>query len=107
MLNKPNDQDAVASILNTIGQYFNKFEIEPALKWRDISELIKFADSKHMDHEAIQRLIVIDESLKPKLKALFKLSMISETLVDPIFGMTDAIGSVMRKKIEHVVTANH
>jgi hypothetical protein len=29
--------------------------------------------------------------------------MISETLVDPIFGLTDAIGSVMRKKIQHVV----
>jgi len=102
VLNKPNDQDAVASIFNTIGQYFNKFENEP-MKWRDINELMQFSDSNYMEHEAIQRLIVIDESLKPKLKALFNLSMISETLVDPIFGMTDAIGSVMRKKIQHVV----
>ena len=30
--------------------------------------------------------------------------MISETLIDPIFGTTDAIGSVMRKKIHHIVS---
>jgi len=73
VLIKPNDQDAVAAILNAIGQYFNKFDNEE-YKWRDI-----------------------------QLKALFNLSMINETLVDPIFGMSDAIGSVMRKKIAPVI----
>ena len=43
--------------------------------------------------------LALDQSLQPQLKALFNLSMINETLVDPIFGMSDAIGSVMRKKI--------
>lgn len=102
VLKKPNDQDAVAAILNTIGSYFNHFH-NPAPKWRDIEELTSFADAEYASHPDVSKLIVIDESLKPKLKALFTLSMISETLVDPIFGMTDAIGSVMRKRIEHVV----
>lgn len=102
VLEKPNDQEAVAAILNTTGRYFDKFDAAP-MKWRDIGELLHFAEQNYMGHEQVQRLIVIDESLEPKLKALFKLSMISETLVDPIFGMTDAIGSVMRKKIAHVV----
>ena len=102
VLKKPNDQEAVAAILNTIGDYFNKFHMSPP-KWRDIEGLLAYADTEHAVHPEVSKLIVIDESLQPKLKALFNLSMISETLVDPIFGMTDAIGSVMRKRIEHVV----
>ncbi len=102
VLKKPNDQEAVAAILNAIGQYFDKFGIDQ-LKWRDIQDLTSYAEVHYQQHWAVQKLLVIDEALASKLKALFNLSMISETLVDPIFGMTDAIGSVMRKKIAHVV----
>ncbi len=102
VLNKPNDQDAVAIILNSIGQYFNKFNAGHC-KWRDIHELAAYANDSYHTHEEVRKILVIDNSLESKLKALFILSMISETLVDPIFGMTDAIGSVMRKKIQHVV----
>ncbi len=103
VLNKPNDQDAVAAILNSIGQYFNKFENELPT-WRDIQALIEYTEQYHQEHREIQRLLVLDQSILPQLKAIFNLSMINETLVDPIFGMTDAIGSVMRKKIEPVIT---
>ena len=102
VLKKPNDQEAVAAILNLIGRYFNKFELD--VRWRDMRELAHYVDEHYQDHNEVQRLLVIDESLEPKLKALFNLSMISETLIDPIFGMTDAIGSLMRKKIAPVVT---
>ena len=102
VLKKPNDQEAVVVILDTIGQYFDKFKMNTQ-KWRDIHELLHFSEKNYFKHDEVKRLLVIDESLQPKLKALFSLSMIGETLVDPIFGMTDAIGSVMRKKIEPVV----
>lgn len=103
VLNKPNDQEAVAAILNAIGQYFNKFETElPG--WRDMQTLNLYADEYHLKHQEVQRILALDRSLLPQLKAIFNLAMISETLVDPIFGMTDAIGSVMRKKIEPVIT---
>lgn len=103
VLNKPNDQEAVAAVLIAIGKYFNKFDNEE-YKWRDIQALDQFADEHHQTHEEVQRLLALDQSLQPQLKALFNLSMINETLVDPIFGMSDAIGSVMRKKIEPVIT---
>jgi hypothetical protein len=103
VLNKPNDQEAVAEILNAIGKYFNKFE-NNLPNWRDIQALSNYAEQYHQEHQEVQRLLVLDPSLLPQLKAIFNLSMINETLVDPIFGMTDAIGSVMRKKIEPVVT---
>jgi len=103
VLSKPNDQDAVAAILNSIGQYFNKFDNEMPT-WRDIQALIEYTEQYHQEHREIQRLLVLDQSILPQLKAIFNLSMINETLVDPIFGMTDAIGSVMRKKIKPVIT---
>ncbi len=103
VMNKPNDQEAVAAVLNAIGQYFSKFENELP-NWRDIQALNEYVDKYHQEPKEIQRLLVLDQSLLPQLKAIFYLSMINETLVDPIFGMTDAIGSVMRKKIEPVIT---
>jgi hypothetical protein len=39
---------------------------------------------------------------EPYIYAIIFLSMISETLLDPIFGITDSIGSVMRKRISPV-----
>ncbi len=103
VLKKPNDQEAVAAILNAIGGYFDNFGNQE-FKWRDIEELSHYAEEHYKDLKEVQTLLGLDYSLQPQLKALFNLSMINETLVDPIFGMTDAIGSVMRKKIEPVVT---
>jgi hypothetical protein len=103
VLTKPNDQDAVAAILNAIGLYFNKFENE-SYKWRDIQSLADYAEQHYQEYPQVRQLLTLDSSIQPQLKALFNLSMINETLVDPIFGMTDAIGSVMRKKIEPVIT---
>jgi hypothetical protein len=103
VLNKPNDQEAVAAILNVIGEYFNKFENDLP-NWRDMRALSDYAEQYHQDPQEVQRLLALDQSLLPQLKAIFNLAMINETLVDPIFGMSDAIGSVMRKKIEPVVT---
>ena len=102
VLKKPNDQDVVVTLLNTIGDYFNS--INPgAPKWRDMQALSNYADEVYASSKESEKIIYIDSSLESKLKALYCLSMISETLVDPIFGKTDAIGTVMRKKIEPVI----
>ena len=70
VLNKPNDQDAVAIILNSIGQYFNKFNAGHC-KWRDIHELAAYANDSYHTHEEVRKILVIDNSLESKLKALF------------------------------------
>jgi hypothetical protein len=43
-----------------------------------------------------------DARLEQKIAALLKLSLVGETLVDPIFSQTDAVGSVMRKRLRPV-----
>lgn len=103
VLQKPSDQDVAVATLNAIGNYFREIEIHPPT-WRDIKSLSNYTDEFLAANDIrIARILKVDTSLRPQLQALFNLSMVGETLVDPIFGMTDAIGSVMRKKIAPVV----
>jgi hypothetical protein len=38
----------------------------------------------------------------PKIRAMLFLSMLNEPVIDPVFSRTDAIGTVMRKKMKPV-----
>jgi hypothetical protein len=98
LLQTPHDLPVKTDAHNSWSEVCKKIQSE------DIQALSNYAEQYHQEHQEVQRLLVLDPSLLPQLKAIFNLSMINETLVDPIFGMTDAIGSVMRKKIEPVVT---
>ena len=103
VLKKPNDQDVVVALLNAIGAYFKLIQIEKT-HWRDMLSLANYADEIYKkNNNLIEKILLIDSSLQPQIKAILCLSMVSETLVNPIFGMTDAIGSVMRKKIKPIV----
>jgi len=102
VLQKPNDQDVVVALLNAIGNYFSEINHESP-RCREMQSLSAHADSACAKNNAkVANILAVDASLQPQLKALFGLSMINETLVDPIFSMTDAIGSVMRKRIEPI-----
>ncbi len=103
VLKKPNDQDVVVELFNTIGEYFKEANND-APKCRDIQSLSDHADEVYANSLEAEKILAIDSSLKSHIKAIYCLSLVNETLVDPIFGMTDAIGSVMRKKIEPVIT---
>ena len=103
VLKKPNDQDVVVALLNAVGAYFKLTHIKKT-HWRDMQSLSNYADDVYKENKnLIEKIVQIDSSLQPQIKAILCLSMISETLVNPIFGMTDAVGSVMRKKIEPVI----
>jgi len=51
----------------------------------------------------LQQLLQIWPEAKSFCSAIIFLSMVSESLLDPIFGVTDAIGTVMRKRIAHLI----
>ena len=99
VLKKPNDQYVAVEILNTLGKYFRSNINYPG-NWRDINELSNYTrDAVSTDGKPM-----IDDrpESEPYIYAIIFLSMISETLLDPIFGVTDSIGSVMRKRISPV-----
>ncbi len=103
VLKKPNDQDVAVEIFNTIGEYFC-LDNKQKFRWREISELDSYTSTILSDPtDELNSIINQRPDAKAHLYAVIYLSMISETLLDPVFGVTDAIGSVMRKRISHLI----
>ena len=103
VMNKLNDQDVAVEIFNAIGDYF-RIETQEKFRWRDIYELEQHVTSLHEQHKHDINIIMQHcPDAKSSIDALLYLSMITESLLDPIFGVTDAIGSVMRKRIAHLI----
>ncbi|MEN8170020.1 MAG: sulfur reduction protein DsrS [Pseudomonadota bacterium] len=100
VMQNPADQDVASELFNVLGRYF-------ALPNR-LEELRELADVE----VEVARLLAEDEELQAlqqklpelleEIRALLTLAHISEYLLNPIFGQTDAIGTVMNEKIEPV-----
>lgn len=104
VLTKLNDQDVAVETFNTLHRYFFIDEQYPA-NWRDIDELQNYvAQILESPSAHIKPLLDTYPNAKDYVRSVLLLSMISETLLDPVFGVTDAIGSVMRKRIAHLTT---
>ncbi len=107
VLNKPADQDVVVEFLNAIQAYFAS-----VCPHRDadakMHTLVEDADvlldvpPVCATTSALQAVLEVLPGYGADLRAMLVLSWVSESLVNPIFARTDAIGSVMRKKIEPV-----
>ena len=103
MLKKPSDQDVAVEIFNTLHQYFDVDASLPA-NWRSIDELSNYVTGllRTPNREVAETLQVWSDA-EAMVHAILFLSMVSETLLDPVFGVTDSIGSVMRKRIAHLI----
>ncbi len=100
---KPNNQDVVISILNTIGKYFNALNPENR-RYRDLAMWNRHAG------EILQRrytalVTAMPAHMASYCRSLMALSMVDETMVDPVFALTDSVGSVMRKRVKPVTDA--
>lgn len=104
-LAKPNDQDVVVALMELIGGYFAAITIDQTLR-RDIQTIQNDCEAachpEHPANEEIAGILEIAPEARPHLESMIFLSMLSEQIVAPIFGLTDAIGSVMRKRIAPV-----
>jgi hypothetical protein len=109
VITKPANQDVVVALFEVIGDYFRS--VRPcAERCRDIEEVERQAEAALRGDpqcdaaiaEAAAQVLEIEPEAEPGIRALFMLSMVGEPLVAPIFGLTDAIGSVMRRRLEPV-----
>ncbi len=107
--NKPNNQDVVVELLKSIQNYFSTLcpNSDPAA---DIATIIGDVDTL-LDvpavcptTEAVQNVLAAAPECRDDVRAMLTLAWVGEPLVNPIFARTDAIGSVMRKKLEPVTT---
>lgn len=101
-LKRPNNQDVVVSLFQVLENYFAA--VNPGFEnQRDIDAIMAQVDSCCESPDAVMQacLDAADNTL-PYIKAMMVLSAYCEILCFPVFGQTDAIGSVMRKKIKHL-----
>ncbi len=102
VLKKPNDQDVAIEIFNAIGKYF-RTDKQQIYRWREMHELEAFVEiTLNAPSDDLNHIMNTWPDARNYLYAVLYLSMISETLLDPVFGVTDAIGSVMRNRISHL-----
>lgn len=107
VLSKPANQDVVVALFEAIEAYFR--EVRPhGERRRDVEQILtearefcKASDSCLHKQDIDEIKSQLPEAL-PLLESLFVLSCVGEQLIAPIFATTDAVGSVMRRKIEPV-----
>jgi hypothetical protein len=108
-MNKPVNQDVVVELLKSIQSYFRSV-CPNSDSGADIDTII--SDAEVLLHvppvcettTAVQDVLKAVPEYRDDVKAMMTLAWIGEPLVNPIFARSDAIGSVMRKKIEPVMT---
>ncbi len=105
-LKKPGNQDVVVSLLDAIAKYFAS--IIPEEFTEDNIELICI-EAKSLccsDNEDLNKVVAAlndtTENVHEYLCAMTVMACLSVKLVNPIFSRTDAIGTLMRKKIKPV-----
>lgn len=104
-LKKPGNQDVVVSLLAAIASYFETI----APRQVEVDEIETICDGAEKlctsgDDAICEVIAALGEEVDARqyLRAMTVLSCLSVKLVNPIFARTDAIGTVMRKKIKPV-----
>ncbi len=105
-LKKPGNQDVVISLLTAVANYFAS--IIPDKYTEDNIELIctEATSLCHSNNQQIKDVVSalngMTEKTQQYLTAITVLACLSVKLVNPVFARSDAIGTVMRKKIKPV-----
>ena len=108
VLKKPSNQDVVVSLLHAISAYFRSSR--PAVTCgNDIDGILEAASAMDLpqadnglEDAGFRRLASSVPECAGMVKAMLAMSMLDEPVVNPVFSRTDAVGSVMRKKLKPV-----
>ena len=103
VLKKPNDQDVVIELFVALQAYFrlNEFAMNNCREIADVENNVRRILGS--ENDSIKDILDTNASIDDLVEATLFMSMVSPSLLDPVFGLTDAIGSVMRKRIAHIV----
>ena len=105
VMKKPSNQDVMISLFQTVRDYFKSVRPNDSA-YQDVDILIddagKYVEVTATQVEELSSLLNAIPDLSRKVRAVIILSLISESLLGPVFSRTDAIGSLMRKKTNHI-----
>ena len=108
-MKKPTNQDVVVEFLKSVQRYFAGVcpNSDPSADMPTIvddAEVLLDVPAVCATTTAVQEVLAAAPECRDDVRAMLALSWVGEALVNPIFARTDAIGSVMRRKIEPVTT---
>jgi hypothetical protein len=109
VLKKPANQDVVVELLHAIADYSCLLDAGSERR-TDIDTIFSVAEEQINGRTQVagdsgnwlESLINTVPDELPKIRAMLFLSMLNEPVIDPVFSRTDAIGTVMRKKMKPV-----
>jgi hypothetical protein len=105
VLKKPSNQDVVILLFKSIKDYFEKTRPNQ-IEYQDIDLLLsdanKYVDITATQFDDLKAVLELAPELSSIIRAIIILSLVDESLLSPVFARTDAIGSLMRKKIDHI-----
>jgi len=109
VLKRPANQDVVVSFLEAVESYFAPARLCD-FHYRSIDQIheevehvLSDGNSGEMKSpQSLDEIIKCVPELKEEIRAMLVLSHVGVPVINPIFAVTDAVGSVMRKRIEPV-----
>ena len=108
VLKKPSNQDVVVELMHAMAAYSGSLPVNMPRKF-DITDVARLStdqfDAVFTTADARQQLQALLEALPDRhryIHAMLFLAMLAEPVLDPVFSRTDAIGTVMRKKLKPV-----
>ncbi len=107
VLKKPSNQDMVVILFETIREYFAA--VRPNnVAYQDMEQMLTdaatYVDTAASRPAELTQLLELQPELAQACKAMLGLSLLDHDMLTPVFSRTDAIGTVMRRKLEHIIT---
>lgn len=114
VLKKPANQDVMVELMQALDRHAASLSLGE-YKLDDIEDIVRMAgamvagevgtDSE--SNQSLQRLIRTHPGCARHVRAMLVLGLLGETVLNPVFSRTDAIGTVMRKKLKPVTEPIH
>jgi hypothetical protein len=105
VLKKPLNQDVMVELMHSIVAYFEPLPFERQ-QLTDIQDIVATVDSMldaaPVELPQLASLLQEVPDVMQQVRAMLVLSMADERVLNPVFARTDAIGTVMRKKLKPV-----
>lgn len=108
VLKKPSNQDVMVELMHAMAAYSCSLPVTMPRKFHinDVARLsVEPGGGALADADARQYLQALLDALPEEenyIHAMLFLAMLAEPILDPVFSRTDAIGTVMRKKLQPV-----
>ncbi|MCW8890827.1 MAG: sulfur reduction protein DsrS [Sedimenticola sp.] len=102
VLSRPTNQDVVTALFKALGDYLKAVRTH-SQELRELSAINNVVEALIKEENgAVAELTQALPALEQEIQAMLFLAHVDDTLLTPILSLTDAVGSVMRKKISPV-----